>query len=505
MSESMYWLVLLLLLGTLTLGLQSAVFLGRSDASQLMRTRRANSFLEEMKPGNLERECFEELCSQEEAAEIYQSKEKTMEFWYRYQSFNRCQRNPCLNGGMCSVKRDSYECLCAPRYTGPHCETEVFECEYKNGGCLHYCSNPEPTQSRVTCSCADGYELQADGKSCKETAPYPCGKQWSQGSLQRSLLEDLEELNLTRTLDHRNHLLLNRTHPPDNSTRLNASHPNAGGSEDDTRIVGGQLQRQGGSPWQALLYRKDDNSFCGGTLIAPRWVVTAAHCLQEKPDYVTIGDYDKLRADEGEQKIKVERTVIHPYYHEYTFDSDIALIRLSQPVEFSQVASPACLPDAHLATQLVRNGERGLVTGWGATSYLGSSSRFLRKVMLPVVTQEDCIQSTEQVITDNMFCAGYLHAEKDACTGDSGGPFVVNYRGTWFLTGVVSWGEKCAAEGKYGVYTRLGNFLQWIRDEMEKKETVSKTSSSTSGIKTPASPSLKTPAPPLLKHKSLHQ
>lgn len=73
-----------------------------------------------------------------------------------------------------------------------------------------------------------------------------------------------------------------------------------------------------------------------------------------------------------------------------------------------------------------------------------------------------------QVITDNMFCAGYLDTDMDACSGDSGGPFVVHYRGTWFLTGIVSWGEQCAAKGKYGVYTRLGNFLNWIRDTMQR-------------------------------------
>ena len=75
-----------------------------------------------------------------------------------------------------------------------------------------------------------------------------------------------------------------------------------------------------------------------------------------------------------------------------------------------------------------------------------------------------------QVITDNMFCAGYLEASRDACSGDSGGPFVVHYRGTWFLTGVVSWGERCAARGKYGVYTRLGNYLGWIQDTMRREE-----------------------------------
>ena len=69
-----------------------------------------------------------------------------------------------------------------------------------------------------------------------------------------------------------------------------------------------------------------------------------------------------------------------------------------------------------------------------------------------------------------MFCAGYLDAAMDACSGDSGGPLVVHYRGTTFLLGVVSWGEQCAAKGKYGVYTRLANFLSWIDQTMERHE-----------------------------------
>lgn len=176
--------------------------------------------------------------------------------------------------------------------------------------------------------------------------------------------------------------------------------------------------------------------------------------------------------------------VLHPHFHEYTFDSDIALLYLSEPVLFSPVVSPACLSNAHLAKRLERPGENGLVSGWGATRYLGRSSRFLMKVSLPVVDQKECMDSTDQVITDNMFCAGFLQAEKDACSGDSGGPFVVNYRGTWFLTGVVSWGEQCAANGKFGVYTRISNFLHWIEDEMKyQEETIRKNrkqSSSTS-------------------------
>ena len=109
------------------------------------------------------------------------------------------------------------------------------------------------------------------------------------------------------------------------------------------------------------------------------------------------GDYDKMRVDRGEQKIEVARSISHPFFHEYTFDSDIALLYLAQPVEFGPYATPACLPNPNLALHLQRDGITGITTGWGHTSYLGRSSRFLRKVALPVVDQMKCMASTEQV------------------------------------------------------------------------------------------------------------
>lgn len=468
----------LLLACVLLVALGAEVFLEHQRASGLLRVRRprANSFLEEIKPGNLERECYEETCSQEEAYEIFQTKEKTMEFWYVYQDINHCRFEPCLNGGICSGGRHGYQCICPPLYEGKLCEKEVFDCQHKNGGCLHYCSNWDRTTA-VTCSCAEGYELDSDGKSCKETVKFPCGKQWLGYSLYRSLdssdTQPINTLNPNSThLDWGNSTLGQGN---SNSTEEGSVHEgyyiNVQELEaNDSRIVGGQLQKQGGSPWQVLIRRANDDGFCGGTLINDRWVITAAHCMQDDVDHVTIGDYDKKRVDPGEQRIAVAKAISHPFFHKFTFDSDIALLYLAEPVKLGPFAAPACLPNPNLSRHLMREGTMGIATGWGATRFLGRSSRFLRKVALPVIDHMQCMASTEQVITDNMFCAGYEVIEKDSCSGDSGGPFVVNYRGTWFLTGVVSWGEQCAAKGKYGVYTRLGNYLSWIRETITNHE-----------------------------------
>lgn len=131
------------------------------------------------------------------------------------------------------------------------------------------------------------------------------------------------------------------------------------------------------------------------------------------------GDYDKHRPDPGEQRIEVQEVVLHPHFHSFTFDSDIALLYLARPVTRGPTAAPACLPDPHLSKYLLQvsqvvsvsmvtsspategvcaqDGNYGKVSGWGVTKYLGRSSRFLRKVDLPVVGFDVCTASTEQV------------------------------------------------------------------------------------------------------------
>ncbi|NXB09168.1 FA9 factor, partial [Cnemophilus loriae] len=398
------------------------VFMRKDKAHEVLRVhKRANHFLEEIRPGNLERECNEEKCSFEEAKEIFHSQEKTMEFWFNYKGLNPCSTNPCNNGGVCKIRHYSYFCICPPEFGGHNCETERVECWYKNGGCWQYCRDSD-SAFHVVCSCTRDYTLHEDGKRCVQAAPFPCGL-----------------IKASSTLE-----------------------------QYDSRVTGGTLCHRGHCPWQVILYSHWDVGFCGGSLIGRRWVLTAAHCLDlVSPHHVTLGDFDKYQREFKEQKITVERSWTHPHYNSNNYNGDIALLYLSSPAVLNKYVIPICLPSPNLAALLSEEGRVGMVSGWGATQERGSTLRFLMKVQLPIVGLERCQQAMDRLLTDSMFCAGHSTAAADACKGDSGGPFTVSHHNTWFLLGIVSWGEGCAEQGKYGVYTRVSNYIPWIKEVVE--------------------------------------
>ncbi|NXG41033.1 FA10 factor, partial [Psilopogon haemacephalus] len=421
------------------------VLMRKDEAHKVLKVhKRANYFLEEIRPGNLERECNEEKCSFEEAKEIFHAQEKTGSLdspndtvpCFFYLGLNPCGTNPCLNGGVCKIRHYNYFCICPPRFGGANCEKapcvsipEKSECWYQNGGCWQYCRDSS-SAFHVVCSCAQDYILHEVGRRC----------------LQADTLQ-LVQADLKAPLEN-----------------------------NDSRITGGTLCHRGHCPWQVMLVlirNSKDVGFCGGSLISSRWVVTAAHCLDlVRPHHVTVGEYsfwdfDKYQREFKEQKINVEQSWTHPHYDSNDYNSDIALLYLSSNVILNEYAIPICLPSPNLATLLSEEGRIGMVSGWGATHDRGSTLRFLMKVWLPIVSLETCQQATERLVTDNMFCAGYNTEVADACKGDSGGPFTVSYRNTWFLLGIVSWGEGCGEKGKYGVYTRVSNYIPWIKEIVE--------------------------------------
>ncbi|XP_027943169.1 coagulation factor X isoform X2 [Eumetopias jubatus] len=274
-----------------------SVFLSPERASSILgRVRRANSFLEEMKKGNLERECMEEMCSFEEAREVFEDTAKTTEFWNKYRDGDQCESSPCQNEGQCADGLGEYTCTCSEGYEGKNCELSTRKlCSVDNGDCEQFCREE---QSSVVCSCAGGYVLGDNGKSCISTEPFPCGKTTT-GRRKRSAETahsgegpSEAEAGMQEQSDPGDL-------PPTQSTMLLLPFNGTDSSTEDVRglvrIVGGQNCKDGECPWQALLINEENEGFCGGTILSEYYILTAAHCLQQAKKFTVSGTRSRRR------------------------------------------------------------------------------------------------------------------------------------------------------------------------------------------------------------------
>ncbi|XP_029463638.1 coagulation factor IX isoform X2 [Rhinatrema bivittatum] len=435
------------------------VFITNKHANKILeRQKRHNTGrLEEFVAGNLERECVEERCSYEEAREVFENDDLTNTFWKQYIDGNQCDSNPCLNGGKCEDDISAYVCWCNEGYKGKNCELDIpVICSIKNGGCQHFCKS-DPVK-RVLCSCAHGYKLGEDGKSCEPAVAFPCGRVTAEEaipktSLTRSLPEDWHTENSTT-----------ESKPAGNNTEI---VPELVGDE---RIVGGTDSLKGEIPWQAYLVNKNGAGFCGGSIISETWIVTAAHCLLTSNEFmVVVGEHHTERNEGTEQHLEVAKIVMHPSYNatKKRYNNDIALLQLKTAMKFNSYVTPICIADKEFTETLLREKKNSVVSGWGDVKYLGRPSTVLQKLEVPYVERAACKNSSRYSVFVNMFCAGYATESKDACQGDSGGPHTTEFKNTWFLTGITSWGEQCAAKDKYGIYTRVSKFADWLKSNAQ--------------------------------------
>ncbi|KAJ7425860.1 Transmembrane protease serine 6 [Willisornis vidua] len=184
-----------------------------------------------------------------------------------------------------------------------------------------------------------------------------------------------------------------------------------------SRIVGGMNSVEGEWPWQASLQVRSRH-ICGGTLIADRWVVSAAHCFQDErlasPSIWTVylGKYFQNTTSHTEVSFKVIRLFLHPYYEEDSHDYDVALLQLDHPVIISPLIQPICLP---APSHFFEPGLHCWITGWGALKEGGHISNVLQKVDVQLIQQNICSEAYHYMITPRMLCAGYYRGKKDAC------------------------------------------------------------------------------------------
>ncbi|TWW63879.1 Prothrombin [Takifugu flavidus] len=542
--------------------LANHVFLSSRSASQvLVRSRRANQMFEEIKAGNLERECMEEMCDQEEAREVFEQPDTTEAFWKKYLdcngnqlprteaniiAFKECIDGFCISGrglnyaGNVNISKSGIQCQ-HWKHSFPHPIMREYNASEPNSILQeNFCRNPnnspdgpwcfttDPTVQKETCRvpiCGNqnkGFnpDINLPGNKCRNPDKDPEGP-WCYVNASGKVIVDYCDLPVCEDLLSQEETLdtgaQQRTTLSSSKKRffnprtfgegedecgrrpLFEQINNKDASEDELlqsyrekRIVGGDEAEVASAPWQVMLYKRSPQELlCGASLISNEWVLTAAHCILYPPwnknfsasdILVRLGKHNRAKFEQGIEKIMVvDRIIVHPKYNwKENLNRDIALLHLRRPIPFSNVIHPICLPDKKVARMLMTTGFKGRVTGWGnlKESFNPAARNLptnLQQIHLPIAEEDVCRSSTSIRITDNMFCAGYKPEDNkrgDACEGDSGGPFVMKHpeENRWYQMGIVSWGEGCDRDGKYGFYTHVFRMTKWMRKVIEQSD-----------------------------------
>lgn len=236
---------------------------------------------------------------------------------------------------------------------------------------------------------------------------------------------------------------------------------------DDTniqKIINGQQSAKGEFPYYVLL-GVGGNAGCGGSLIAPQVVLTAAHCEPASNNLgklVTVGAYDRYSLNnspaQNAEKIRVSKVREHPQYSDVDYDFALLLLDTAYIMDSEKYLVVNDNPNYPAA------GANLDVLGLGVTKADGDNvATKLRDVQVPAMTNNECRKSYGNQVKNNMLCAGFDEGGKDSCQGDSGGPLVQIEGNKHTQVGVVSWGAGCAEANSPGVYARVSSEIAWMK------------------------------------------
>nr|XP_020646905.1 urokinase-type plasminogen activator [Pogona vitticeps] len=381
----------------------------------------------------------------------------------------------CFNGGKCityhlfsRMKR----CLCPKGYSGDHCEIDAESHCYTDNG-EDYRGMESVNENNERCLAWDS----------------PMLKRWPYNNEMENALEHgLGKHNYCRNPNGQSKPWCYvrkgyRTSSTPCDIPTCKKQPTCGqrSMNKSFKIVGGRKATIESQPWIATIFQSarrgpQESFLCGGSLIDPCWVLTAAHCfdtkaLQSSQFTVVLGKSALNATDTKEQKFNADRIIVHERYSHARgdYDNDIALMRIrsasGQCAQETDTVKTICLPSQN---DILRDNFECEVSGYGKANRTDIFySRMLKSTNVNLISQSMCRKYYEnRVVNGNMLCAGGLHWKTDSCSGDSGGPLICEFGSRMVLHGIVSWGDGCAQKEKPGVYTRVTEYLPWIESHI---------------------------------------
>nr|XP_033805903.1 vitamin K-dependent protein Z [Geotrypetes seraphini] len=329
----------------------------------------------------------------------------------------QCSSNPCMNNGKCEDTIRSYTCSCPENYNGNNCQFAMNECyPQMSEGCQHFCS---PDYNSYRCSCAKGYDLAEDDKSCLPTDPYTCG----------------------------------RVLAPD------------GNMETNTTSAKQTLQNR--FPWQVLLRNAEEKDFCSGVILNQKFVLTTATCAQiNKPSSVKVvaGKIQDHEPVFTKQIIQVKNIHVYMRYSAETGENNIALLQLHRNLNFNDYCLPICIPERDFAEYVLMPENSGTVSSWKLQEE-GQLEGSLIQFQVSPLEKETCESILNITQTNRVFCGISQEILKGHLAG--GSHFAVEHKGTWFLIGILGSCPSELSNLETFVFTKISRYVTWLHKAME--------------------------------------